>query len=129
MQVTIKFVNWKTKIKKISINASYLCTNGGFGFGSKSNLWNPGFLTGHYGNLELQRRTSIEAHNASVRRRPMRMPYPSILLFDWFMGWGFWEKRRRMRERERRWRGFEERDICCRVKAKRKSDSGFYFFF
>ena len=128
MQVTIKFVNWKTKIEKISINASYLCPNGGFGFGSKSNLWNPGFLTGHYGNLDLQRKTSIEAHNASVRRRPMRMPYPSILLFGWFMGWSFWEKLRR-KMRQRRWRGFEEREICCRVKAKRKSDSGFYFFF
>ena len=27
IQVTIKFVNWITKIKKISINASYLCPN------------------------------------------------------------------------------------------------------
>ena len=68
----------------------------GFGFGSKLNqIWNPRFLTGHYEALDLQRQTSIEAHNASVRRRPMRMSYPSVF------GWSFWEKRRRrIRERE-----------------------------
>ena len=48
----------------------------------------PRFLTGHYGALDLQRQTSIEAHNASVRRRPIRMPYPSILLLLLFV-WSF----------------------------------------
>ena len=90
----------------------------GFGFGSKSNqIWYPSFLTAHYEALDLQRQTSIEAHNASVRRRPMRMSYPSIF------GWSFWEKRRRrIREREALkgfWRERErERFVAVQVREK-----------
>ena len=76
-------------------------------FMPKSNPCNPRFSAGHYGTLDLQRQTSIEAHNASV---PMRMPYPSILLLLLLLfGWSFWERRKR-RMREKRWRGFEQRE-------------------
>ena len=72
-------------MRKISINASYLCPNTEVWVWIQ--IWNPRFLTGHYGALDLQRQTSIEARNDKFLRKAMEEDDERQALE------GFWKER------------------------------------